>query len=139
MQPAKLPCLPLITSMLFLFMESFSPLTPSPTCLGMAVFSAQFMIEQAIQADLEDGLDKKGGGADFEEKLAEALFAESEGEDKDTLKARTPVARVHCAYMTSAWHPHGLCMIPAWHAHDFCMASAWQALGSHEVLMARVM
>eukprot|EP00955_Chlamydomonas_euryale_P064276 358919-Chlamydomonas_euryale.AAC.1 len=44
------------------------------------------MIEQAIQADLEDGLDKKGGGADFEEKLAEALFAESEGEDKDTLK-----------------------------------------------------
>ena len=74
----------------------------------------QFMIEQAIQQvrclsharachgssvdqkcsmcynsqDLEDGMDKKGGNADFEEKLAEALFAEEDNEKgiKDTLK-----------------------------------------------------
>ncbi|KAG1666581.1 hypothetical protein FOA52_000548 [Chlamydomonas sp. UWO 241] len=46
----------------------------------------QFMIEQAIQADLEDGMDKKGGAGDFEEKLAEALFADTDAEEKDTLK-----------------------------------------------------
>jgi hypothetical protein len=46
----------------------------------------QYMIEQAIQADLEDGLDKKGGAQDFEEKLAEALFADEGGQEKDTLK-----------------------------------------------------
>uniref|UniRef100_A0A383VS33 AAA+ ATPase domain-containing protein n=1 Tax=Tetradesmus obliquus TaxID=3088 RepID=A0A383VS33_TETOB len=41
----------------------------------------QFMIEQAIQQEMEDGLDKKGDAKDFEEKLAEQLFAdEGDGE-----------------------------------------------------------
>ena len=44
--------------------------------------------------DLEDGMDKKGGNADFEEKLAEALFAEEDDEKglKDTLKTEDVVA-----------------------------------------------
>jgi len=48
----------------------------------------QFMIEQAIQQDLEDGVDKAGGNKDFEEKLAEALFAgeDDDGAAKDVLK-----------------------------------------------------
>jgi hypothetical protein len=32
--------------------------------------------EQAIQQDMEDNVDKGGGNKDFEEKLAEALFAD---------------------------------------------------------------
>lgn len=31
---------------------------------------------QQIQEDMEDGLDKKGDNKDFEEKLAEQLFAD---------------------------------------------------------------
>ena len=39
-------------------------------------------------------MDKKGGNADFEEKLAEALFAEEDDEKglKDTLKTEDVVA-----------------------------------------------
>jgi cell division protease FtsH len=40
----------------------------------------QFMIEQAIQQEMEDGLDKKGDNKDFEEKLAEQLFADDQQE-----------------------------------------------------------
>jgi hypothetical protein len=36
----------------------------------------QFMIEQEIERQMADGLDKKGDNKDFEEKLAEQLFAE---------------------------------------------------------------
>ena len=38
------------------------------------------MIEQAIQQEMEDGLDKKGDNKDFEEKLAEQLFADDQQE-----------------------------------------------------------
>lgn len=48
----------------------------------------QFMIEQQIQAELEDGLDRKGGNDGFEEKLSQALFADEDGEEKDTIKVR---------------------------------------------------
>ncbi len=41
------------------------------------------MIEQAIQQEMEEGLDRKGDNKDFEEKLAEQLFAdEGKGEKK---------------------------------------------------------
>lgn len=39
------------------------------------------LLLQAIQQEMEDGLDKKGDAKDFEEKLAEQLFAdEGDGE-----------------------------------------------------------
>lgn len=36
----------------------------------------QFMMEQAIQHEMEDGVDKRGNNKEYEEKLAEELFAD---------------------------------------------------------------
>ena len=47
----------------------------------------QFMIEQAIQQDMEEGLDKKGDNKDFEEKLAEQLFAGEDNSDKKNVRS----------------------------------------------------
>lgn len=46
----------------------------------------QFMIEQAIQQDLEDGGGKGADNKDFEEKLAEALFADEAQEEKEAIR-----------------------------------------------------
>ncbi|KAI8464373.1 MAG: hypothetical protein J3K34DRAFT_526266 [Monoraphidium minutum] len=47
----------------------------------------QFMIEQAIQQEMEEGLDKKGDNKDFEEKLAEQLFAGEDNTDKKNVRS----------------------------------------------------
>jgi cell division protease FtsH len=39
----------------------------------------QFMVEQQVKAQMEDQLDKQGGGKDFEETLAAKLFADDKG------------------------------------------------------------
>jgi hypothetical protein len=50
---------------------------------------------QAIQQEMEDGLDKKGDAKDFEEKLAEQLFAdEGDGEKIQVGGQRIPSAHI---------------------------------------------
>lgn len=43
---------------------------------GITYVLLPFPAPQQIQEDMEDGLDKKGDNKDFEEKLAEQLFAD---------------------------------------------------------------
>lgn len=62
---------------------------------------------QAIQQEMEDGLDKKGDGKDFEERLAEQLFAD-EG-DGQKIQVRycyqcIIVIRVSYAYIHACMH-----------------------------------
>lgn len=45
------------------------------------------MRSQAIQQEMEDGLDKKGDNKDFEEKLAEQLFADEGDGEKVQLRS----------------------------------------------------
>jgi hypothetical protein len=47
---------------------------------------------QAIQQEMEDGLDKKGDAKDFEEKLAEQLFADEGDGEKIQVRQHTPSA-----------------------------------------------
>jgi len=46
----------------------------------------QYMIEQAIQQDMEDGAGKGADNQDFEQKLAEALFADDVADKEDPIK-----------------------------------------------------
>lgn len=100
----------------------------------------QFMIEQQIQADLEDGLDRKGGNEGFEEKLSQALFADEDGEQKDTIKDEdvakdaftTEVAE---EYWTMFGEPGSL--ETAWRVqdtlHDLSYTQLWTLVGEGRV------
>lgn len=55
---------------------SLSFLNPNPVNPNKTLTTHQTLTLQQIQEDMEDGLDKKGDNKDFEEKLAEQLFAD---------------------------------------------------------------
>jgi len=63
----------------------------------------QFMIERAIQQDLEDGASKGQDNKGFEEKLAEALFADEGNEDVEPLRSEDIVDDAFTTEVMEEW------------------------------------